>query len=422
MRVNLAYGKTGLILDFPEAWNVQVIEPAYSPALTEPLCQLQAALEHPIGICALHELVKPASTVGIILNDMTRATPNAIILAALLEQLSLSPRQNIRLFIALGTHRVMSDAELIELLGFEIFQGFTIIQNNAFDPDTQVNLGKTSQGHEIWINRALMECDVKILTGFIEPHFFAGYSGGGKAVMPGMAGLETILGNHCAANIAHPRATFGATHGNPIWEEIREVACAANATFLVNVTLNRGQEITGIFAGDLESAHAAGVEFVRRSAMVAVDGLYDIVITGNSGHPLDLNLYQAVKGLSAASRIVRPGGMICMAASCWDGIPDHGHFKQLLADAESPERILKTIMNPGFQMQDQWQAQILAQVLQRAHIYLYSDHLSDEDIYNALLTPTHDIPGTISQELQKIPHPARICVLPEGPQTIPYTV
>ena len=124
MRVNLAYGKTGLILDFPEAWNVQVIEPAYSPALTEPLCQLQAALEHPIGICALHELVKPASTVGIILNDMTRATPNAIILAALLEQLSLSPRQNIRLFIALGTHRVMSDAELIELLGFEIFQGF----------------------------------------------------------------------------------------------------------------------------------------------------------------------------------------------------------------------------------------------------------------------------------------------------------
>jgi nickel-dependent lactate racemase len=421
MRVNLAYGKTGLILDFPEAWNIQVVEPAYPPALPEPLRQLAVALEHPIEACALREMVKPNSTVGIILNDMTRATPNALILDGLLEQLSFLPNQNIRLFIALGTHRVMSDSELIEQLGLENFQHFTIIQNNAFDPDTQTYLGRTSQSHEIWINRDLMNCDVKILTGFIEPHFFAGYSGGGKAIMPGMSGLETILGNHCAANIAHPKATFGATRGNPVWEEIQEVAFAAKATFLLNVTLNRGQEITGIFAGDLESAHAAGVEFVRRSAMVAVDGLYDIFVTGNSGHPLDLNLYQAVKGISAASQIVRPGGMICMAASCWDGIPDHGHFKQLLADAECPERILKTIMNPGFRMQDQWQAQILAQVLQKARVYLYSDHLSDEDIYNALLTPTHDIPGTILQELQKLPHPARICVLPEGPQTIPYS-
>jgi len=422
MRVNIAYGKTELTLDLPDAWNAQVVEPAYPPALPEPLRQLSTALEQPIGASALREKVKPHSTVGIILNDMTRATPNALILNALLEQLSFLPKQNVHLFIALGTHRLMSDPELIELVGVENFENFKIIQNNAFDCEAQTYLGKSSQGHEIWINRDLMNCDVKILTGFIEPHFFAGYSGGGKAIMPGMAGLETILGNHCAANIAHPKSTFGSTHGNPIWEEIREVALRANASFLVNVTLNRRQEITGVFAGDLELAHAVGVEFVRQSAMVAVDGLFDIIVTGNSGHPLDLNLYQAVKGLSAASRIVRPGGMICLAASCWDGIPDHGHFKQFLAEADNPESILKTIMNPGFRMQDQWQAQILAQVLQRARVYLYSDHLSDAEICSALLKPTHDIPGTVSQEIQILSHPARICVLPQGPQTIPYTV
>lgn len=422
MRVNLAYGKTGLTLDLPDAWNVHVVEPAYPPALPEPLRQLGAALEQPIGAPPLREMVKSTGTVGIILNDLTRATPNMLILTALLEQLSFLPKQNILLFIALGTHRLMSDSELIEMVGPENFTNFTIIQNNAFDPETQTFLGKTSQGHEIWINRDLMNCNVKILTGFIEPHFFAGYSGGGKAIMPGMAGLETILGNHCAANIAHPKSTFGSTHGNPIWEEIREVARTVNATFLVNVTLNRNQEITGVFAGDLDSAHAAGVEFVRRSALVSVDDFFDIVITGNSGYPLDLNLYQAVKGLSAASRIVRRGGMICMAASCWDGIPDHGHFKQMLAVAENPESILKTIMTPGFQMQDQWQAQVLAQVLQRARVYLYSDHLSEAEICSALLKPTHDIAGTISQEILTLPHPARICVLPEGPQTIPYTV
>jgi len=264
-----------------------------------------------------------------------------------------------------------------------------------------------------------MACNVKILTGFIEPHFFAGFSGAGKAIMPGMAGIQTIFGNHCAANIADPNATWGRTHGNPIWEEIQEVAHKVPSTFLINVTLDRERKITGIFSGDLDAAYAKGVDFVRQFAMVAVDEPFDIVITSNSGYPLDLNLYQSVKGMSAASQIVKPGGVIFIAASCWDGIPDHGQFKELLEDAGDPVNLLKNVMKKNYCIQDQWQAQILAQVLTKARVYLFSDHLTDTQIHSALLTPTADIVKTIQEMMASFSHPVRICVLPEGPLTIP---
>jgi lactate racemase len=157
------------------------------------------------------------------------------------------------------------------MLGDELVAGYRIVQNDAFDRTTQVNLGMSSRGHEIWLNRELFECDVKILTGFIEPHFFAGFSGGGKAVMPGMAGQTTVLGNHDAGMISSPKATWGVTKGNPIWEEVQEVASRAGKLFLLNVSLNKNKHITGVFCGEMKAAHATGCEFVRKSAMVPVD-------------------------------------------------------------------------------------------------------------------------------------------------------
>lgn len=420
MKVHLAYGKEGLAVEFPDEWNVQVVEPVFHPALADPAGALSAALERPIGSPALRELVRPTDRVGIIVNDMTRATPTPLLLAALLQHLSHVPSGQIQIFIALGTHRPMTPAELDGMLGPEIAARCQIVQNNAFDPDTQLHVGTTSRGNEIWLNRALMACDVKILTGFIEPHFFAGYSGAGKAIMPGMAGLETILGNHCAANISHPGATWGCTWGNPIWEEIREIARTAGATFLLDVTLNRDKQITAVFAGDLDLAYADGVAFVRNTAMIAVDDPFDIVVTTNSGYPLDLNLYQAVKGMSAAGQIVRQGGAILLAAACWDGIPEHGHFKELLEEATGPEALLERILQPGFRMQDQWEAQVQAQMQQKARIFLYSDSLSDEQIRSVLLAPCRDIAATVAQLIAEHSGPPRICVLPEGPQTIPY--
>ncbi|MCU0510569.1 MAG: nickel-dependent lactate racemase [Anaerolineae bacterium] len=424
MRVKLAYGKTGLEIDLPDAWDVTVVEPRFVPALPDPAAALAAALRSPIAGPALRDRVRATDRVGLIFSDITRPTPHHLILPAVLAELAHVPRENVTLFNALGTHRPNTPDELRGMIG-GLLDGYRLVQNDAFDPETQVRIGVTARGHEVWINREAAACDVKVLTGFIEPHFFAGFSGGGKALMPGMAGQRTVLGNHDAGMIANPNATWGVTEGNPIWEEVMEVAELVGGAFLCNVTLNRDKAITGVFAGDLRPAHAAGCAFAKDTAMAAVDEPFDIVITTNSGYPLDLNLYQAVKGMSAAAQVVKPGdgatrGVIICAADCWDGIPDHGLYGQLLADADSPRQLLDTITAPGFLKQDQWQAQIQAQLQLKADIYVRTGNLSDEQLRRALLEPCHDITGLVGELREKLGPTARICVLPEGPQTIPY--
>jgi nickel-dependent lactate racemase len=308
------------------------------------------------------------------------------------------------------------------MLDDDLVDHYRIIQNNAFDPASQIHLGVTKRGHEIWMNRDLWECDIKILTGFIEPHFFAGFSGGGKAIMPGMAGLKTILGNHGAQMIADPNASWGITWGNPIWEEVHEIASLVEKTFLVNVTLNQEKEITGIFCGDLNAAHAMGCEFVKRTALIPVSEPFDIVITTNSGYPLDINLYQAVKGMSAAAQIVKPGGAIIIAAECRDGIPEHGMFGNLLKAHQNPRELLEDTLNDQSPCMDQWQAQILALIQVKAEVYVYSDGLTDTQIHSAMLLPCRSIEATLANLLAKYGPQARVCILPEGPQTIPYII
>ena len=269
-----------------------------------------------------------------------------------------------------------------------------------------------------------MEADLVIFTGFIEPHFFAGFSGGPKGALPALAGHESVLTNHGYAMIGDPRATWGVTEGNPIWEEMREAARLIEPLFLLNVTLNAGGELTGVFAGgeltgvfagDVIEAHRRGCAFVRDSAMVPVAEPFDAVVTTNSGYPLDQNLYQTVKGMQAAKGIVRAGGAIVLAAACEDGLPRHGRYAELLAEAGSPDAILELLQRPGFSAQDQWQVQIQAQIQRHADVYVYSDGLDDGEVRAALLTPTRDIAATLA-ELQ----PRRLCVLPEGPLTIAY--
>ncbi|MHC4545824.1 MAG: nickel-dependent lactate racemase family protein [Planctomycetota bacterium] len=239
--------------------------------------------------------------------------------------------------------------------------------------------------------------------------------------MPGLAMLETVLRNHSAKVLDNPAATWGITNGNPLWEEIRQAASMTQPTFLLNVTLNKDKQITGVFAGDFEQAHADGCAFVKDNAMVAVTEPFDFVITSNSGYPLDLNLYQSIKGISAASQVVKKGGSIIIAADCWDGIPDHGEYGKLLLESESVESLLETVRAPGFLRQDMWQAQIHALICCKADVYFYSENLTDEQITGALLRPARSIEATVDELLAKYGRDASICVLPEGPQTIPYT-
>jgi nickel-dependent lactate racemase len=317
-----------------------------------------------------------------------------------------------------GTHRANTDAELREMLGEAIVNRYPIVQHDSTDESQMVYLGQTAQDHAIWLNRQYVQADVKILTGFIEPHIFAGYSGGPKAVLPAVAGAEIILDNHSGRMLSDPKATWGVTHGNPIWEEMLEVARLTEPDFLFNVTLNRDKGITGVFAGALEAAHEAGVQYVRASAMAPVEAPFDVALTTNSGYPLDINLYQTDKGLSAAAQVVRKGGAILTASECWDGIPEFGNYKNLLAGASSPQELMDQVMAPGYREMDQWQAFLHARLCLHADIHIFAEGLSDEQIRLGMLTPSRDIEKTLGELVER--YGPRLCVLPEGPMTIPY--
>lgn len=418
--IRLAYGKNGIDLETESDWNLKVIEPHFTKGLDDQADAITRALLEPFGSLPLRQIVKPGNKVGIIFNDITRPTPNKLIIETILKELGHVPSSSIILFNALGTHRTNTKEEIRSMIGDYLVDNYRIVQNDAFDEKMVRFVGRSSFGHEIWINKELMSCDIKILTGFIEPHFFAGFSGGGKAIMPGMAGVKTILGNHDARNISNNNASWGITHNNPVWEEVLEVAILAGASFLVNVSLNRDKEITGVFAGDIRDAHNAGVEYVRKTAMVPVHSLFDIVVTTNSGYPLDLNLYQAVKGMSVAAMVVKQGGIIIAAAECWDGMPDHGFFSRFLQDSESPAQLLETICAPGFSKLDQWQAQILALIQLKASVYLFTDNLTDEQLKVARLKRCHNIHDLIEDLRDKLGKDASVCIIPEGPQTIPF--
>lgn len=420
MQVRLAYGKQGLPLELPDNLDITVIENRHVAALANPRLALRRALQAPIDARPLRELAGRDNSVAIVFSDITRPAPNHLILPAILEELAHVPDDNILLCNALGTHRPNTRQELQQMLGAEIVARYRIVQNESADEGTQACIGRSSFGHELWINRDYLQAEVKILTGFIEPHFFAGFSGGGKAVMPGMAGQRTVFGNHDAGMIADERATWGITHGNPIWEEAREAALLTRPDLLLNVSLNSDKAITGVFAGELSAAHDAGIDFVRESSMVAVERPCDVVITTNSGWPLDMNLYQAVKGMSAAEQIVRPGGSIIIAAECAEGVPEHGLYGQLLGEASDSTELANNVLQAQETRQDQWQAQIQARIQARAEVYVYADGLSDSQIENALLLPCRDIPALLEQLLRRYGADARIAILPEGPQTIPW--
>lgn len=420
MDIRLDYGKQGLPITLPDDANITVIQPQHTAAVPDAAAAVRDALRQPINSAPLRDLVKSTDSVAIVFSDITRPVPNHILIPAILDELAHVPAEHIVLCNALGTHRPNTPDELAEILGSDLATRCRIEQNNCFDPATQTYLGQSSKGHEIWINSVYLEADVKILTGFIEPHFFAGFSGGGKAVMPGMAGQTTILGNHDAGMIGNPQATFAVTHGNPVWEEAREVALCTEPTFLLNVTLNRDKQITGVFAGDLVAAHDAGIAFCRQTSMIPVDTLFDIAITTNSGYPLDMNLYQCGKGMSAAEQIIREGGAIIMAAECSEGIPEHGLFGQMLKEASSPQALFDAVMNATENRQDQWAGQIQARIQLKADVHLYSDYFDDDKTRAALLIPCNDIAATVDALRQTYGREARICVLPEGPQTVPY--
>ena len=416
MQVTRASGRTGIEVDLPER-NAEVVEPIDVPGLGDERAAIVEALRKPLGTSSVRSLATAKDRVVIVVNDGTRPMPSARVLPPILAELAHVPRERITILVATGTHRANTPSELDEMLGPEIARTYRVVNHDARDDASLVYLGQTRRDHPISMNRMYMEATIKILTGFVEPHFFAGFSGGPKPAMPGVAGLQTVLANHGPAMIGHPNATFGVLEGNPIHEEQREIALLTKPTFSLNVALNKRHEITGVWAGELLAAHAAGVAFVRRTAMREVAREYDVVLTTNSGYPLDQNLYQAVKGMSAAARAVRPGGAIVLAAECADGLPSHGVYADLLRQSGSPEGVLARVEGAPAPIADGWQAQIQAQIQRSAAVYLYSS-LADGAVREALLMPCHDLGATVRRLLAERGPEARLLVLPQGPQTV----
>jgi lactate racemase len=270
------------------------------------------------------------------------------------------------------------------------------------------------------VDSAFLDQDVRITTGFIEPHFFAGFSGGPKMVAPGLAAIETVLDLHSAARIGDPRATWGIVQGNPVHDAVRAIAAQVGVAFNLDVTLNREHAITNVFSGELFASHEAGCAFARQTAMAPVRAQYDVVLTTNSGYPLDQNLYQSVKGMSAAAQIVKSGGSIIIASECSDGVPAHGGYKKLLSQGADPDAFLARLAQPGFSVHDQWQVQVQAQIQRRAHVFVKADGLSDADVRAAWLEPVDDLAECVSARLAAAGPHSRLAVLPQGPQTIPY--
>jgi nickel-dependent lactate racemase len=419
MDIELAYGRGRLTVELP-ADRTTVVAPAYPPAASDPDDAVRAALRRPVTGRPLRELVRPGQTVAISACDGTRPQPRRIVIPAILDELGGIVRlEDVTVLVATGTHRGNTDVELREMFGEEVVDSVRVVNHDARDPAALVWMGTHGAGVPVWLNRLWVEADVRITTGFVEPHFFAGFSGGPKMVAPGLAGLETTLTLHDAARIGHPAARWGITEGNPIHDDVRAIAAATGTDFALDVILDGDQRIVQAFGGELFAMHRAACAAAKAVAMRAVPAPFDVVVTSNSGYPLDQNLYQAVKGMSAAAQVVTPGGLIVCAAECRDGFPDHGSYRSELASAASPSALLDSIRSRTETVPDQWQIQIQADIQTRARVVVHTSFLSDSELAEAHLEQTHDVSATVRDALAANPH-ARVCVLPEGPQTIPY--
>jgi nickel-dependent lactate racemase len=390
------------------------------PAVADARATLLQAIRSPLGRLPLRDLVSAGQKVAISVCDITRAQPRTETIEALFEEMPHVDPKDVTILIATGTHRTNTDQELERMLGREILGRYRVINHNSRERSTLSRVGVTSTGVEVYLNREWLGADVRITTGFVEPHFFAGFSGGPKMVAPGLAGLDTVMTLHDARHIGHPKATWGITEGNPIHDDVREIAGMVTVHFAVDVTLNREQKITAAFAGDIFAEHRAACAYAKDTAMRQVPSPFDVVVTTNSGYPLDQNLYQAVKGMSAAAKIVKPGGTIIAAAECRDGLPSHGSYGAVLASAANPEALLAMICAPGYSVPDQWQVQVQAQIQTKAKVLVKTTGLGPSEIRAAHFTPIDDVSEAVRASLDRAGQESTLCVLPQGPQTIPY--
>jgi lactate racemase len=420
MRTHLQYGTTGLDVDLPSD-NVTVITPRFVAGLPDERAAFQEAVRRPLRSAPLRDVVRATDRVAIVIPDITRPLPTDRLLPWVLEEIDHVPLERVVIVNGTGSHRVNTPGELLGMVGADVYRRVRVVNHDAHDPAALAPVGAGEDGGTVSVCRAYVEADRRIVLGLVEPHFMAGFSGGYKGVFPALADIGSIMRYHDAQMIGDPNSTWGVLDGNPTQRRIRHDGALLPVDFCINVTVNRSRAITGMFCGGVLAAHAAGCSFSRETVMVACDRPFPVVVTTNSGYPLDQNLYQAVKGMSAAAQIVSDGGFIVAASRCNDGFPSHGNFRSLLLDHGSPRALLDTITAPGHLVFDQWEAQLLALIQLKARVGLHSE-IPASEVRAAHLEPVGDIAQAVADELRRIGQDAPVAVLPEGPMTIPYIV
>jgi len=417
MMVSLRYGRGELRVEVPST-RASVVEPRFVPGRPDEAAAFREAVRHPIGARPLAECVGAGERLAVAIPDLTRPLPSHRLLPWVFDELSHVPADRVTIVNGTGSHRVNTEEELRSMVGAGVWERYRVVNHSAHEPAGLALAGRTPDGHPVYLNKEWVQADRRVVLGFIEPHFMAGFSGGYKGVFPALADIDAIMHYHRAAVIGDPRSTWGRLEDNPTQEQVRANGALCPVDFCVNVTLNRDGAITGFYCGDPIEAHREGCRFAKATAMAPQATPFPIVVTTNAGYPLDQNLYQAVKGMSAAAQIVEPGGFILTAARCNDGFPEHGNFRRLMIGSDGPQAILDLINAPGFSVFDQWEAQLLAMIQVKARVALFSE-LPPDEVRAAHLEPVADIGERLCEELARRGN-VPVAILPEGPMTIPY--
>ena len=422
MEIKVDYGKNGVIFIPNHNWNVEIITPKTQGALSSPVSSIEKAINNPIGSHNLRSIInkkKEVENVCIVVSDATRPVPSYLILEALLNQLnSLGIMdENVTVLVATGLHRKSTSEDYKVILGPSLYKRLKVIGHDSKDRESLKQI--VTSNNSFLINKHYCESDLKIITGYVEPHFFFGFSGGRKSILPGIAGEDTIQNNHSADMIHSEYSRFGIYQENIMHKQALMVANAAGVDFAINVCINEKHQIVRVAAGNFEKVHEELVKYQLENVFHPITDPYDIVICGNGGYPLDLNLYQAVKSMAIGEMAVKDGGTIISVNECIEGVGiRQDKFKELLFSTMNPKEIYDKIMNGQITVPDQWEIQVLARILQKAGVFVIST-LKENELGNIGLKYASSIEEAVTKSLQKHGPHSRILVLPNGPQALP---
>jgi lactate racemase len=418
MRIDLAFGKTGVTAELPEGFRYRVLEARSAQPMPGWQQALEQALDAPVGTPPLAGMARGKKSAAISVCDITRPAPNRLTLPPVLRRLEAAgiPRENITILIATGLHRPATEAEIREICGEAVASVYHVGNHHARELTEHRHLGVTGSGTPVYIDERFIAADLHITLGFIEPHLMLGYSGGRKLVAPGLAAQETIKVLHSPRFMRDPRTHEGSIDDNPLHRELLEIARMARHDFMLDVALARDRSIAGVFAGDAELAHRRGVEFVSRVMLEQLEEPVDAVITTSAGYPLDLTFYQSVKGITAAQHILKPEGRILLVAACEEGA-GAPEFERMLRESPPDAEFLQAIQGKDVTV-DQWQLEKLAMVTTRHRLFCYVPGLPAEFHANLWGRACASLPEALEALTAGLPPGATIAVIPEGPYVL----